>query len=231
MDKANEPKAVRTQIADLRVSYDAGTLDEADLAASPLVQFETWFHAAQQAGIDEPNAMVVGTVGAEGLPSARTVLLKGVDQRGFTFFTNLGSTKSQQLAGNSGVSLVFPWCALHRQVVITGSAELLPRDEVAQYFTSRPHDSQLGAWVSRQSAHIDGRAELDAKWAQLAEEYPAGSTVPVPEFWGGWLVRPSTIEFWQGRSSRLHDRLRFVATSTQAALDDASAWEVERLSP
>jgi pyridoxamine 5'-phosphate oxidase len=175
--------------------------------------------------------MVVGTVGAEGLPSARTVLLKGVDQRGFTFFTNLGSTKSQQLAENSGVSLVFPWYALHRQVVIAGSAELLPRDEVALYFTSRPHDSQLGAWVSRQSAHIDGRAELDARWAQLAEEYPAGSTVPVPEFWGGWLVRPSTIEFWQGRSSRLHDRLRFVATATQAALDDASAWEVERLSP
>jgi pyridoxamine 5'-phosphate oxidase len=231
MDNANEPNTVRTQIADLRVSYDAGTLDEADLATSPLVQFETWFHAAQQAGIDEPNAMVVGTVGADGLPSARTVLLKGVDQRGFTFFTNLGSTKSQQLTGNPGVSLVFPWYALHRQVVIAGSAELLPRDEVAQYFTSRPHDSQLGAWVSRQSAQIDGRTELDAKWAQLAEEYPAGSTVPVPEFWGGWLVRPRTIEFWQGRSSRLHDRLRFVATAAQAVLDDASAWEVERLSP
>jgi pyridoxamine 5'-phosphate oxidase len=231
MDKANEPNTVRTQIADLRVSYDAGTLDEAELAMSPLVQFEAWFHAAQQAGIDEPNAMVVGTVGAEGLPSARTVLLKGVDERGFTFFTNLGSTKSQQLTGNPGVSLVFPWYALHRQVVIAGSAELLPRDEVAQYFTSRPHDSQLGAWVSRQSARIDGRAELDARWAQLAEEYPAGSTVPVPEFWGGWLVRPRTIEFWQGRSSRLHDRLRFVATASNAGLDDASAWKVERLSP
>jgi pyridoxamine 5'-phosphate oxidase len=231
MDNASEPVTGRAKVADLRVSYDAGTLAEADLAKSPQAQFEAWFHAAQQAGIDEPNAMVVGTVGADGQPSARTVLLKGVDERGFTFFTNLGSTKSQQLSANPGVSLVFPWYSLHRQIVVTGAAELLPRDEVAEYFTSRPHDSQLGAWVSRQSEVIDGRTELDAKWAQLAEEYPPGSTVPVPEFWGGWLVRPRTIEFWQGRTSRLHDRLRFVATAEQSSLDEEAAWKVERLSP
>jgi pyridoxamine 5'-phosphate oxidase len=231
MDNANEPIKAPTKVADLRVSYELGTLAEADLAMSPQAQFDAWFHAAQQAGIDEPNAMVVGTVGADRQPSARTVLLKGVDKRGFTFFTNLGSTKSQQLSENPGVSLVFPWYALHRQVVISGTAELLPREEVAEYFISRPHDSQIGAWVSRQSTRIDGREELDVRWAQLAQEYPPGSTVPVPDFWGGWLVRPHAVEFWQGRTSRLHDRLRFVATTERAALDEASAWTVERLSP
>lgn len=231
MDKAEDQTGTLARVADLRVSYDAGELMEGDLAATPLVQFDAWFHAAEQAGIDEPNAMVVGTVDVNGNPTSRTVLLKGVDARGFVFYTNLGSTKSQQLRGNPHASLVFPWYALHRQVVISGDVELLPRSEVDEYFTSRPHESQLGAWVSRQSTVIDGREELDAQWSRLAEQYPVGSEVPVPEFWGGWLVRPRAIEFWQGRTSRLHDRLRFVSSTPGAHLDDADAWQIERLSP
>ena len=231
MDSPEDRTDALARVADLRVSYDAGQLLEGDLASTPLEQFEAWFHAAQQAGIDEPNAMVVGTVDASARPSLRTVLLKGIDARGLVFFTNLGSTKSQDLRGNPAVSIAFPWYALHRQVVVTGDAELLPRPEVDEYFASRPHESQLGAWVSRQSTVIDGRDGLDATWSRLAGEYPPGSSVPVPEFWGGWLVRPRTVEFWQGRTSRLHDRLRFVALAGAAPLDDAAAWRVERLSP
>ena len=218
------------RLADLRVSYDAGVLVEEDLLATPLAQFRAWFDQAVEVGLPEPNAMIVATASAEGQPSARTVLLKDVDPRGFVFYTNYGSRKSAELAANPGVSCVFPWFAMHRQVVVVGRADRIPRDEAAEYFASRPHGSRLGAWSSRQSTVLDGREALDRAYADLQEQYPDGSDVPLPEFWGGWLVRPESVEFWQGRESRLHDRLRFRG-DVGSALDDPSAWTVERLSP
>lgn len=220
------------RLADLRVSYDAGVLDEGHLHATPLAQFGAWLDDAVAAGLPEPNAMIVSTAGPDGQPSARTVLLKDVDARGFVFYTNLGSRKSRELAANPRASCVFPWFAAHRQVVIVGRAEEVDRAEALEYFASRPHGSRLGAWASRQSTVIDGRAELEERYADLREQYPDGSDVPLPDFWGGWLVRPESVEFWQGRESRLHDRLRFRAVDGGPAdLDDDAAWLVERLSP
>ena len=218
------------RLADLRVSYDAGVLVEEDLLPTPLEQFRAWFDEAVGVGLPEPNAMIVATASVDAQPSARTVLLKDVDPRGFVFYTNYGSRKSRELDANPGASCVFPWFAMHRQVVVVGRAERIPRDEAAEYFASRPHGSRLGAWSSRQSTVLDGRAVLDATYADLREQYPEGSEVPLPEFWGGWLVRPESVEFWQGRESRLHDRLRFHG-DVGVALDDPGAWTVERLSP
>ena len=218
------------RLADLRVSYDAGVLVEEDLRATPLEQFRAWLDEAVEVGLPEPNAMIVATASAEGQPSARTVLLKDVDPRGFVFYTNYGSRKSGELTANPGASCVFPWFAMHRQVVVVGRAERIPRDEAAEYFASRPHGSRLGAWSSRQSTVLDGREGLDRAYADLQEQYPEGTDVPLPEFWGGWLIRPESVEFWQGRESRLHDRLRFRG-DVGAALDDPTAWTVERLSP
>jgi pyridoxamine 5'-phosphate oxidase len=163
-------------------------------------------------------------------PSARTVLLKDVDSRGFVFYTNLESRKGRELAAGSGASCVFPWFAMHRQVVVIGRAELVSREEVAEYFHSRPRGSRLGAWASAQSTVIDGRASLEYRYAELESKFP-GDEIPVPGFWGGWLVRPQMVEFWQGRPSRLHDRLRFAATTASAALDNPDQWRLERLSP
>jgi pyridoxamine 5'-phosphate oxidase len=176
--------------------------------------------------------MIVSTASVDAQPSARTVLLKEADSRGFVFYTNYGSRKSRDLSENPGISCVFPWFAMHRQVVVVGRASRVSREEAEEYFASRPYGSRLGAWASQQSTVIEGRELLEAEYRRLQAEYPEGSEVPIPEFWGGWLVRPESVEFWQGRESRLHDRLRFVSVSgAGAALDDPDAWTVERLSP
>ena len=219
------------RLADLRVSYDAGVLDETHLMDTPLAQFRSWLDDALAVSLPEPNAMVVATAARDAQPSARTVLLKDADARGFVFYTNLGSRKSRELAENPVASCVFPWFAMHRQVVVVGRVEEIGRDEAGEYFASRPHGSRLGAWASRQSTVIEGRAGIERRYAELQEQYPEGADIPLPDFWGGWLIRPVSVEFWQGRESRLHDRLRFRAVGDGCALDDASAWTVERLSP
>ena len=216
-------------LRDLRVHYDKGTLSESELATSPLLQFRAWFADAVAANLTEPNAMVVATVSAEGVPSARTVLLKDVDARGFAFYTNLSSRKGTELAATRRASLVFPWYDLHRQVVVIGEVAEVPRDEAASYFASRPRASRLGAWTSHQSAVIPDRSVLDERYAEIADRFP--DDVPLPDFWGGWIVVAETVEFWQGRESRLHDRLRYRRTRSDVGLDDAAGWIVERLSP
>lgn len=229
-------------VADLRVTYDTGALEPGDLPPTPLAAFGAWFDAALAAGLPEVNAMTLATAAPDGTPSARTVLLKDADARGFVFFTNLGSAKGRALAANPRAALVFPWFAMHRQVVVAGDAEQVPREESEAYFRSRPRESQLGAWTSRQSEVIEDRSVLEERYLALEERF-AGGDVPLPEFWGGWLIRPRTVEFWQGRPSRLHDRLRFRARSSGAgmdasmvasmvaSMDDAGAWVLERLSP
>ncbi|MFF9041229.1 pyridoxamine 5'-phosphate oxidase [Streptomyces sp. NPDC014892] len=209
----------------MRKQYRADGLDESELAAGPMEQFGRWFlQAAQEGAVFEPNAMVVSTADAEGRPSSRTVLMKAYDAQGFVFYTNYDSRKARDLAANPYVSLLFPWHALARQVIVTGSAVRTGRDETAAYFRTRPHGSQLGAWASAQSSVISSRAELDAAYEELHARYPEGEQVPVPPNWGGFRVVPRSVEFWQGRWNRLHDRLRYVA-------EPDGSWRVERLSP
>jgi pyridoxamine 5'-phosphate oxidase len=210
--------------AHLRRAYEDHPLVESALAADPFEQFTRWFTEAVEAGLPEPNAMVLSTASAEGEPSARTVLLKGHGADGFRFFTNHTSRKGQDLVANPRAALVFPWYPLRRQVVVSGSVERLPEAESAAYFHSRPYGSQLGAWASeRQSSVISSREELAARYDQVAAAWPEPGPVPLPGFWGGYLVVPSTVEFWQGGANRLHDRLRYRR-------DDAK-WTIERLSP
>ncbi|MEV2197958.1 pyridoxamine 5'-phosphate oxidase [Streptomyces phaeochromogenes] len=209
----------------MRKHYRAEGLDETELADHPMEQFGRWFALAARDGLlYEPNAMVVSTADAEGRPSSRTVLLKQYDEQGFVFFTNYESRKARDLAANPYVSLLFPWHAMARQVIVGGTARRTGRDETAAYFRTRPHGSQLGAWTSTQSAVISSRADLDTAYAELATRYPEGEQVPVPPNWGGFRIAPQSVEFWQGRENRLHDRLRYVAR------EDGS-WRVERLSP
>lgn len=218
----HEPTGVHLDLAALREDYARAGLDEADVAADPLVQFGRWFDDAVAAGLHEPNAMVVATVDADGAPSARIVLLKELTDDGFVFYTNHGSRKGHALAAEPRCSLLFPWHPLERQVRVEGRAEPLPRDVVAAYFAVRPRSSQLGAWASRQSSTIASRAELEASYA-AAEERFAGGDVPVPEEWGGYLVRPDVVELWQGRTGRLHDRLVYRR--------GGGGWGIERLAP
>lgn len=207
----------------MRKHYQHEGLEEGGVAANPLAQFTQWFHEADDAGVVEPNAMVLSTADADGRPSSRTVLLKGYDLRGFVFYTNYGSRKGAELAANPQASLLFPWIALARQVIIGGRVEKVGRDETAAYFRTRPHGSQLGAWASEQSSPVESREVLERRYADLAARYPEGEGVPVPPFWGGYRVIPETVEFWQGRENRLHDRLRYVA--------EGDAWRLERLCP
>lgn len=209
-------------VAALRREYVRAGLHESELAATWHEQLGRWMGDAVAAGLDEPNAVVLGTATPDGVPSGRTVLLKGVDARGLVVFTNLTSRKAREAAVNPRASLVLPWVSLERQVVVAGAVEPVSRKETAAYFRTRPRASQIGAWVSRQSSVLRSREVLEQRQRELAERY-GDREVPVPDFWGGLRVVPSTVEFWQGRPSRLHDRLQFRAA------DDG--WVVERLSP
>ena len=205
-----------------RREYEGMHLDPAEVASDPIEQFRTWFAAARDSGIFEPEAMTLSTVDAEGRPSSRFVLLRGLDERGFCFYTNYESAKGRQLAAHPYSALTFGWLAIHRSVRIEGRAERLSAAESDAYFASRPRGAQLGAWASPQSAVIAGREQLDAALA-AAEERFAGGPVPRPEHWGGFLVRPERVEFWEGRPNRLHDRVRYER--------DGDAWRIERLAP
>ncbi|RLP89723.1 MULTISPECIES: pyridoxamine 5'-phosphate oxidase [unclassified Micromonospora] len=199
-------------------------LTEADLAADWHSQFDRWFGDAVAFGLPEPNAMVVGTADAAGRPSGRTVLLKGYDPDGFVFFTNHLSRKGVEASANPYASLVFPWFPMQRQVVVAGRIAPVDRAVAEAYFASRPRGSQLGAWASPQSQVVPDRAALEESYRAAAERFDGESVIPVPPHWGGLRVRPDTVEFWQGRAGRLHDRLRF-------RLLDEGGWTVERLAP
>jgi pyridoxamine 5'-phosphate oxidase len=205
----------------MRTSYQRAGLSEGDLAATWTLQFTQWLDDAVACGLPEPNAMIVATVGAGAAPSARTVLLKGVHDDGFVFYTNYGSRKGTEIAANPAVSLVFPWFPIGRQVVVTGTAAKVERPLTERYFASRPRDSQLGAWASAQSTVVASREVLDQAWIDAEQRFP--DAVPAPPHWGGILVAPDSVEFWQGRVGRLHDRLRFR--------ESGAGWIVERLAP
>lgn len=210
-------------LADMRKDYGLAGLVEKDLAKNPFRQFETWFAEAEAAKIPEPNAMSLATVGRDGRPSVRTVLLKGADGRGFVFYTNYESRKGRDLADNARASLLFPWIAMERQIVVEGAVQRVSREEAEVYFHSRPRASQLGAWASPQSTVIAGRAVLEESFRVIEKKYE-GREVPLPPHWGGYRVVPETVEFWQGRRSRLHDRLRYRR-------EPAGDWVIERLAP
>lgn len=207
----------------LREKYMRAGLGREDLRGNPLDQFQAWFDQACQSGIVLPNAMSLATVSKEGNPGLRTVLLKHFDESGFIFFTNYESSKSRDIEGNSSVAALLPWIALERQVVIRGMAERTPPSLSRKYFLSRPRGSRLGAWASRQSSPIPSRAVLERKVAELEEKFRDGP-VPLPDFWGGYRIVPHSMEFWQGRPDRLHDRFVYVKTG-------AAQWKVQRLSP
>jgi pyridoxamine 5'-phosphate oxidase len=209
-------------ISDLRQDYRQAALLESEADPNPIAQFQSWFAAAVAAQLPEPNAMTIATATPDGIPSARIVLLKDADDRGFVFFTNYNSHKGQELTNNPQAAIVFLWTELERQVRIQGRVERIAAAESDEYFYSRPPGSRLGAWASNQSAVVADRSVLDQQLADLEAKY-ANQEIPRPEHWGGFRVMPTMIEFWQGRSSRLHDRLRYRSID--------GAWVIDRLSP
>jgi pyridoxamine 5'-phosphate oxidase len=212
-------------LQDNRREYDYGKLTRESLSASPFDQFKLWMEQAIEAGIQDPTAMSVATVSAEGKPWQRMVLLKDFDQRGFVFYTNLGSRKAKEIDANAQVSLHFPWLQLDRQVIVGGRAERLSTVDVMKYFLSRPKGSQLAAWASKQSSRINSRQALETQFAQIKEKFAEGE-IPLPDFWGGFRVVPEEIEFWQGGGMRLHDRFSYSRSE-----DNNDDWDVIRLSP
>lgn len=211
-------------ISDLRKDYSLAGLHEKDLARDPFRQFDKWFQEAQAAKLPEPNAVTLSTSTPDGRPSSRIVLLKGVDGRGFVFFGNYESRKGRELALNPHASLAFPWFAFERQVIVDGTVARISREESAAYFHSRPRASQIGAWASPQSTVIADRQTLETNYKLMENKYAAADEIPLPAHWGGWRLTPVAIEFWQGRRSRLHDRLRYRRAEN-------GEWFVERLAP
>ena len=209
-------------LENLRRAFRTRPLDRNDLDADPVVQFQKWFTEALAANVLDPNAMSIATVAPDGQPSLRTVLLKQYDARGYVFYTNHESRKAREIAGNPRVALLLYWAEISRQVRITGTATRLSAAESLRYFLSRPRDSQIGAWISEQSRVIEGRQTLEARFAEMKERYAAGE-VPLPSFWGGYRVAVQTMEFWQARESRLHDRFLYSRSDT--------GWVIERLAP
>lgn len=211
-------------IKQLRKEYTAYTLGPEDVSESPLAQFKAWFEQAVQVQVPEPNAMTLATCTPEGKPSARIVLLKGIEEGGFVFYTNYNSRKGTELEQNPQAALAFLWHELQRQVRVEGPVRRLSPESSTAYFQSRPKGSQIGAWASPQSTPIASRAVLEKRVEELAGQYAGAESLPRPPHWGGYVLAPSAVEFWQGRSNRLHDRIRY-------RLDENGNWQVERLAP
>jgi pyridoxamine 5'-phosphate oxidase len=209
-------------LRDRRVQYETAGLERTDLDDDPIVQWTRWYDQAASAGVAEPNAMSLATIDAAGAPDSRVVLARGADQRGFVFYSNFTSTKGQQLGANPVASAVFAWLDLHRQVRVRGTVSRVDDSESDAYFASRPRGSQLGAWASPQSQPIADRSQLERMVAERTQEFE-GREVPRPEYWGGWLLSPISMEFWQGRPSRLHDRFRYDRVD--------GGWTITRLAP
>lgn len=217
-----EPEEKIPPVNAMRREYTQGGIRRKELSPCPVQQFRLWFDQALKAQILEPNAMALATSDKKNRPSLRTVLLKAYDERGFVFFTNYKSRKAREIEDNPQVSLLFPWLALERQVVICGRIEKISTKESFQYFQSRPKGSQLGAWVSQQSSVITKRALLEAKWEEMKRKFKEGE-IPLPDFWGGYRVIPDSVEFWQGRQNRLHDRFLYEKVDGE--------WLINRLEP
>ncbi len=214
-----------SDLASRRADYESAGLDVGDVDASPLVQWQQWYDQAAEGGCVEPHAFVLSTVDTEGWPQSRYLLARGADERGFSFFTNYESAKSVQLTAEPRAAMLFTWLQLHRQVRVVGVAERLPEVESDLYYATRPRSSQLGAWSSPQSQVLPDRASLEQRVAQFGETFADVAEVPRPAYWGGWLLRPVSYEFWQGRPSRLHDRVRYRRAESDGQ------WIIERLAP